>query len=165
MLYFARNEPTRYALFSLSVSGRFAAFEPWLWLFCHPCSVLPASFLWRMAWSSSNARTNNCSVIAITPMVGFIGKHRVYLRRVPNAKGFLRCAEHLSVSLSSAGVDSSKYLARVSTWHIRQVRQSAFYACQNVIMLVLIHSPISFLAEKQLLHLIKSMPSTKRQQV
>lgn len=168
MLYFAGNEPNRYALFSLLVSGRLAVFEPRLKLFCNaapPHPVLPVSFCWSMIRSSSNARTNSCSVIAIAPMVCFIGKHRVYLRPAPDAKGFLRCAEHLSVSLSSAGVDSSKYLARVSTWHIRQVRQSAFYACQNVIVLVLVHSPISFLAENQLLHLIKSMPSTKRQQV
>ena len=114
-----------------------------------------------MVWSSSNACTNSCSVIVIVPVIRFIGKHQVYLRPAPDAKGFLRCAEHLSVWLSSAGVDSSKYLVRVSTWHVRQVRQSAFYACQDAIMLVLIHSPVSFLAEKQLLHLIKSMPSTK----
>lgn len=128
----------------------------------HP--PLVTSFLWRRVWSSSNAHTNSCSVIAIIPVVGFIGKHRVCLRPALHAKGFLRCAEHLSASLSSAGVDSSKYLAIVSTWHVGQVRQSAFYACQDVIMLVLIHSPVSFLAEKQLLHLIKPVPSTKQQQ-
>lgn len=157
---FACNKPQVHFIYSVrvrQVSSLWARAGALL----HP--PLVSSLLWRRGWSSSNAHTNSCSVIAITPLVCFIGKHGVWLRPALHAKGFLRCAEHLSASLSSAGVDSSKYLAGVSTWHLGQVRQSAFYACQDVILLVLIHSPVSFLAEKQLLHLIKPVPSSKQQ--
>lgn len=80
-------------------------------------------------------------------------------------RGFSRWAQHLSVSRRAAGADSSKCLARVSTRHARKAKQSAFYACQDVIVLVLIHSPIGFLSDQQLSYLIKPTPSTKRQQV
>lgn len=79
--------------------------------------------------------------------------------------GFSRWAEHLSVTQRAAGADSSKCLARVSTRHARKAKQSAFYACQDVIVFVLIHSPIGFLSDKQPSCLIMPTPSAKRQQV
>lgn len=95
MLYFACSEPQVHFIYSVR-AGQVSS----LWaragaLLHHP---LVSSFLWRRVWSSSNAHTNSCSVIAIIPLVCFIGKHRVCLRPALHAKGFLRCAEHLSAS-------------------------------------------------------------------
>lgn len=57
----------RFTLFILSGSGRFPACEPELELSCIP--LVHLFFLWRRGWSSSNALTNSCSVIAIIPVV------------------------------------------------------------------------------------------------
>lgn len=101
---------------------------------------------------------------ALVPMAQRVGKPSV-CEACSCCRGFSRWAEHLSVSRRAAGADSSKCLARVSTRHARKAKQSAFYACQDVIVLVLIHSPIGFLSDQQLSYLIKPTPSTKRQQV